>query len=44
MLYVMNNISHVQSKISRQMPFFLPVWGGGEHKDVISVKTDVLFI
>lgn len=31
MFYVMNNISHVQSKISRQMPFFLPMQGRGEN-------------
>lgn len=29
MFYVMNNISHLQSKISRQMPSFLPAGGGG---------------
>lgn len=44
MFYVMNNISHLQSKISRQMPFFLPSRGRGRvYEDVVSIKTDVLF-
>lgn len=44
MFYVMNNISHLQSKISRQMASFLPSWGRGRtYDDVVSVKTDVLF-